>query len=168
MHISNTCNLFDFKTIKVFSPNEQHRRDFAEKMAKQLKRNIVAAGSPKETVEGSDFIQAAHRFLGCSLRWALDKKGMYVASIGGSDASNKRREIDDENYPASRCLRRYFFEGNRRGLDRFPDVWEVAQNGIKAWDSIHEIQARLGRYPSPAPTRSPCSIGRRRDRPRAL
>ena len=28
-------------------------------------------------------------------------------------------------------------------LDQSPDIWEVAQKGIKAWDSIHEIQDLL-------------------------
>src|SRR5690242_18840600 len=54
-HLEYLCSLFEFQQIKVFSPNEQHRGDFADKMARKLDRNIVAAGSAKETVEGSDF-----------------------------------------------------------------------------------------------------------------
>src|SRR5436309_1439352 len=47
-HLEYLCSLFDFKTIKIFSPNEQHRRNFADKMAQKLNRNIVAAASAKE------------------------------------------------------------------------------------------------------------------------
>src|SRR5262249_52895242 len=49
-HIEYLCSMYEFERIKVFSPNEQHRRDFAEKMARKLSRNIVPAGSAKETV----------------------------------------------------------------------------------------------------------------------
>src|SRR5438874_11354292 len=43
-HLEYLCRLFDFQKIKVFSPNEQHRREFAGKMARKLNRDIVAAG----------------------------------------------------------------------------------------------------------------------------
>src|SRR4029078_9096984 len=69
------------------------------------------------------------------------EKGMYVASIGGSDASNKRREIDDETIARGDLYIVHAMEVARR--DQSPDIWEVAQKGIKAWDSIYEIQDLL-------------------------
>src|SRR5881296_2734542 len=47
-HLEYLCSLFDFERVKVFSPNEQHRREFAESMSRKLGRHIVAAGSPRE------------------------------------------------------------------------------------------------------------------------
>ena len=69
------------------------------------------------------------------------EKGMYVASIGGSDASNKRREIDDETIRRADLYVVHSKEVAR--LDQSPDIWEAAQKGIKAWDSIYEIQELL-------------------------
>ena len=93
---------------------------------------------PKEAVEGSDFVQAATAAWDPVFDGHWVEKGMYVASIGGSDASNKRREIDDE------CIRRadvYFVHSKEVArIDQSPDVWEVAQKGIKTWDSIRELQ----------------------------
>jgi ornithine cyclodeaminase/alanine dehydrogenase-like protein (mu-crystallin family) len=66
---------------------------------------------------------------------------MYVASIGGSDASNKRREIDDETIRRADLYVVHSKEVAR--LDKSPDIWEAAQKGIKAWDSIYEIQELL-------------------------
>jgi ornithine cyclodeaminase/alanine dehydrogenase-like protein (mu-crystallin family) len=66
---------------------------------------------------------------------------MYVASIGGSDASNKRREIDDETIRRADLYIVHSKEVAR--LDQSPDIWEAAQKGIKAWDSIYEIQELL-------------------------
>jgi ornithine cyclodeaminase/alanine dehydrogenase-like protein (mu-crystallin family) len=71
---------------------------------------------------------------------------MYVASIGGADASNKRREIDDETIRRADVYIVHSKEVAR--LDQSPDIWEVSQKGIKDWDSIHEIQDLLaGKVP---------------------
>jgi len=69
------------------------------------------------------------------------EKGMYVASIGGSDASNKRREIDDETIRRADLYIVHSKEVAK--LDKSPDIWEAAEKGIKSWDSIHEIQELL-------------------------
>src|SRR5213083_1277991 len=54
-HLEFLCRLFNFERIKVYSPNEQHRRDFAESMSRKLDRRVDAAKSPREAVEGTDF-----------------------------------------------------------------------------------------------------------------
>ncbi|HLH31708.1 MAG TPA: ornithine cyclodeaminase family protein [Terriglobia bacterium] len=145
-HLEYLCSLFQFDTIKVFSPNEQHRREFAEKMARKLNRKIVAANSARETVDGSDFIQAATASWDAVFDGHWVERGMYVASIGGSDASNKRREIDDETIRRGDVYVVHSKEVAR--LDQSPDIWEVALKGIKAWDSIYEIQDLLvGKVP---------------------
>jgi alanine dehydrogenase len=66
------------------------------------------------------------------------QKGMYVASIGGSDASNKRREIDDETIRRADLYVVHSKEVAQ--LDQSPDVWEVAQKGIMKWEAIQEVQ----------------------------
>jgi len=140
-HLEYLCSLFEFETIKVFSPNEEHRRRFAGTMTKKLDQKIIAAGSPREAVEGTDFVQAATASWDAVFDGHWVEKGMYVASIGGSDASNKRREIDDETIRRADVYIVHSKEVAR--LDQSPDIWEVAQKEIKAWDSIHEIQDLL-------------------------
>jgi alanine dehydrogenase len=137
-HLELLCHQFSFERIKVYSPNQEHCRKFSSEMSSKLGRPIEAAASPRETVEGSDFIQAATAAWDPVFDGHLVEKGMYVASIGGSDASNKRREIDDET------LRRadvYVVHSKEVAqLDQSPDVWEAAQQGIFHWDTIYEIQ----------------------------
>ena len=140
-HLEYLCCLFDFEKIKVFSPNEQHRREFADAMGRKLERRVVAASSPQETVDESDVIQAATASWDAVFDGRWVKKGMYVASIGGSDASNKRREIDDETIARADLYIVHSKEVAR--LDQSPDIWEVAQKGIRPWDSIREIHELL-------------------------
>ena len=145
-HLECLCHLFAFEQIKVYSPNAEHRRAFAGRMSRQLERSVEPAETPEATVRGSHMVQAATAawdpvFDG---RWV--KPGMYVASIGGADASTKRRELDDETI---RRADRYVVHSKEVArLDQSPDVWEVAQRGICAWDSIDEIQDLVaGRRP---------------------
>jgi alanine dehydrogenase len=140
-HLEFLCSLYDFDRIKVFSPNSEHCHEFAKTMSRKLSRPIEAAATPRQTVEGSDVIQAATAAWDPVFDGHWVEKGMYVASIGGSDASNKRREIDDETIRRADLYIVHSKEVAR--LDQSPDIWEAAQNGIKAWDSIYEIQELL-------------------------
>ena len=137
-HLEYLCSLFTFERIKVYSPNAEHCREFARNMEKKVGQRVEVAVSPRDAVEGSDFIQAATAAWEPVFDGHWLQKGAYVASIGGSDASNKRREIDDETIRRADVYVVHSKEVAR--LDQSPDVWEAAQKGIRPWDAIHEIQ----------------------------
>lgn len=137
-HLEFLCSEYKFEKVKVYSPNQEHCREFCAKMSRQLGHNIEAVDSPEKAVQGSDFVQAATAAWDAVFNGHLVERGMYVASIGGSDASNKRREIDDETIRRADLYVVHSKEVAR--LDQSPDVWEVAQRGIKGWDSIGEVQ----------------------------
>ena len=137
-HLEFLCSHYPFESVKVFSPNQEHCREFCKTMSHKLARSIDAVDSPKQAVEGSDFVQAATAAWDAVFDGHWVEKGMYVASIGGSDASNKRREIDDETIRRADLYVVHSKDVAR--LDQSPDVWEIAQRGIKSWDSIAEIQ----------------------------
>src|SRR5580700_9998075 len=137
-HLEFLCSQFAFDKVKVYSPNQEHCRDFCSRMTTQLGREIEAVDSPKKAVEGSDVVQAATAAWDAVFDGHWVEKGMYVASIGGSDASNKRREIDDETIRRADLYVVHSKEVAQ--LDQSPDVWEIAQRGIKTWESIQEVQ----------------------------
>jgi ornithine cyclodeaminase/alanine dehydrogenase-like protein (mu-crystallin family) len=137
-HLEFLCSQFSFDRVKVYSPNQEHCREFCRKMTAQLGREVEAVDSSQQAVEGSDFVQAATAAWDPVFDGRLVQKGMYVASIGGSDASNKRREIDDETIRRADLYVVHSKEVAQ--LDQSPDVWEVAQKGIMKWESIQEVQ----------------------------
>jgi ornithine cyclodeaminase/alanine dehydrogenase-like protein (mu-crystallin family) len=137
-HIDFLCHQFPFERVRVYSPNQEHCREFCRKKCEQLDRNVEAVNAPDQAVKGSDFVQAATAAWDAVFDGQLVEKGMYVCSIGGSDASNKRREIDDETIRRADLYVVHSKEVAR--LDQSPDVWEVAQKGIKEWESIQEVQ----------------------------
>jgi ornithine cyclodeaminase/alanine dehydrogenase-like protein (mu-crystallin family) len=140
-HLEYLCSLFNFEKVKVYSPNQAHCREFAATMRNRLGRDIEVVATPREAVCGSDFIQAATAAWDPVFDGAWIEKGMYIASIGGSDKSNKRREIDDETIRRADLYVVHSKEVAR--LDQSPDIWEAAQHGIKDWDAIYEIQDLL-------------------------
>jgi ornithine cyclodeaminase/alanine dehydrogenase-like protein (mu-crystallin family) len=137
-HLEFLAAQYSFDEIRVYSPNPDHRGEFARTMSGKLGRDIRAVSSPEEAVKGSDFIQAATAAWDPVFDGRLVEKGMYIASIGGSDASNKRRELDDETIRRADV---YFVHSKEVAKnDQSPDVWEAAQKGIKRWEDIGELQ----------------------------
>ena len=88
-HLEFLCSEYRFDQVKVYSPNQEHCRGLLPKMSAQLGRNIEAVDSPRKAVEGSDFVQAATAAWDAVFDGHLVEKGMYVASIGGSDAQQQ-------------------------------------------------------------------------------
>ncbi len=137
-HLEFLAAQYTFDQIKVFSPNQEHCREFCRSMSEKLGREVRAVATPKEAVDGSDFVQAATAAWDPVFDGHWVEKGMYVASIGGADASNKRREIDDETIRRADV---YFVHSKEVARnDQSPDVWEAAQKGIVRWEDIGELQ----------------------------
>lgn len=137
-HIDFLCHLFPFERVRVYSPNQEHCREFCRRKSEHLGRTVEAVDSSAKAVTGCDVVQAATAAWDAVFDGHLIERGMYVCSIGGSDASNKRREIDDETIRRADLYVVHSKEVAR--LDQSPDVWEVAQKGIKPWDTIAEVQ----------------------------
>ena len=137
-HLEFLCRLYDFERVMVYSPNAEHRERFAREMSETLSSDIEAADSPQAVVDESDFIQAATAAWDPVFDGSWLRPGMYVASIGGADASNKRREIDDTTIERADLYVVHSKEVAQ--LDRSPDIWEASEKGIKAWDAIREVQ----------------------------
>jgi alanine dehydrogenase len=137
-HLQSLCSLYPFEHVKVFSPNQEHCREFCQEMSRTIGREIEAVTSARAAVSGSDFVQAATAAWDPVFDGHWIEKGTYVASIGGSDGSNKRREIDDTTI--SRADLYVVHAKDVAKQDKSPDIWDAAEKGIVAWDDIHEIQ----------------------------
>jgi len=58
-HLEFLAAQYKFDQIKVFSPNQEHCREFCRGMSEKLGCEVRSVGTPKEAVDGSDFVQAA-------------------------------------------------------------------------------------------------------------
>lgn len=136
-HLQALCDLLPFERIKVYSPNREHCETFCREMSVKLGRPVDAMTTARGVVEGSDCVQAATAAWDPVFDGQWLEKGTYVASIGGSDGSNKRREIDDETIRRADIYIVHSKDVARQ--DQSPDIWDASQKGIIAWEDIREI-----------------------------
>ena len=123
--------------IKVYSPNAEHRKQFATSIEAEVECAVTPVDSPEEALKGSDIVNASTNssdpiFDG---RWL--EPGMYVTTIVGGDYRSKRDEIDSETYLRARSIivnTRTQVEQDRQG-----NLYELLQRGQLSWEQLHEV-----------------------------
>jgi len=79
------------RLIKVYSPNAEHRRAFAQRISKDLEIEVVAVDTPRQVAEGADIIAACTNSRVPVFNGEWLAPGMHVLSV-------EPREFDDEVY----------------------------------------------------------------------
>jgi len=84
-------------TIRVFSPNREHREDFARKVASTLGIEVIPVGSTQEAVQGADIVACATNSHGPApvVGGELVKPGMHLTSILPTDFDNEGWQKSD-------------------------------------------------------------------------
>lgn len=81
-------------TIKVFSPNPEHRKSFAEKVGADLGIEVIPAESAQEAVIGADIVATATNSAGAVVKGEWIEKGVHLTSI-------RVHELDEEAWQRS-------------------------------------------------------------------
>jgi alanine dehydrogenase len=81
-------HLFDFDEIRVHSRREESRKEFAERLSRDLGKPVVATEDWKACVEGADIVVEASRLLEPAplLKTGWIKKGAFVVPYGTMSA----------------------------------------------------------------------------------
>jgi alanine dehydrogenase len=81
-------HLFDFDEIRVHSRREESRKEFAERLSRDLGKPVVATEDWKTCVEGADIVVEASRLLEPAplLKTGWIKKGAFVVPYGTMSA----------------------------------------------------------------------------------
>lgn len=142
------CTVRDFEEIKVFSPNPENRRKFADHYRGRLQINVRAVDSPEEAARGADVLVTATNSLKATIRPEWIRPGMHLSSI-------RRTEIPAEVFAKIDRLVVNTHEGGTNHLARgCPDVSELADgSGV----------ADITRLPELKDLASGKAPGRRRD-----
>ncbi|NIO09305.1 MAG: hypothetical protein GTO40_15355, partial [Deltaproteobacteria bacterium] len=140
--------------VKVYSPNPNHRRLFAEEMTDVVGAEIIPVDSPEKAMDGADIVLC----MGNSNTPLFDgnwlKPGMHVASISaGRDKTHRdlnedeRRELDDTTFERSSLIiissraQMAWDEQDHlaRQSDKLFDLGELLQGKVKGRKSEQEI-----------------------------
>ena len=111
-HCEAVCSVRPIKEVRVYSPNKDHIKNYLEAMDK-LGVEIIAVSDEQAVVEGADIVCSTTNSTEPVLRGEWLSDGQMVVSIGNSDPTITRHEVDDET------LKR------------------ASQIVINDWDSVH-------------------------------
>jgi ornithine cyclodeaminase/alanine dehydrogenase-like protein (mu-crystallin family) len=131
----------DIHEVRVYSPTPEHRRQFAEEMAKKFSIDIRAVERSDEAVRGCDIVMAATATVDSVFDGHLLEPGMHVGSIVASDKTQKRRELDDE--AIAKCDVVVVTSREQAVYDEQPDIYGAVQKGILTWEKIAELSELL-------------------------
>ncbi len=133
------------KLVKVYSPNPQHRKEFADEMSPLLDLEVRPVDSAEEAVTGTDIVVTATSSNVPVLdgRW-LDAgahlTSIVVSNIGlkrGGFVPKMRQELDDESMRRAEVIGVNSRETIR--VDQPGDFIERLDKGIITWERIVEV-----------------------------
>jgi alanine dehydrogenase len=85
------------RRVNVYSPDAEHRADFAREMARNG-IEVVAVADAKAVVAGADIVCCATTAMTPVFDGDWLQDGQFVVSIANSDVTNKRSEVDRRSY----------------------------------------------------------------------
>ena len=133
------------REVKVYSPNRDNCRSFAEEMGPLLNINIEPVSSPKEAVQGVDIVLSATNSSVPVFDGNWLEPGVHVTSIVGSNVGlvkggfikAKRREIDDATLSRSDIIG--IASVQQAIQDEQGDIFDPVERGIIRWEQLIEI-----------------------------
>jgi len=144
-HLVALAAVRKIREVKVYSPNRDNCRSFAEEMGPLLNINIEPVSSPKEAVQGVDIILSATNSSVPVFDGNWLEPGVHVTSIVGSNVGlvkggfikAKRREIDDATLSRSDIIG--IASVQQAIQDEQGDIFDPVERGIIRWEQLIEI-----------------------------
>jgi ornithine cyclodeaminase/alanine dehydrogenase-like protein (mu-crystallin family) len=127
-HVAAATLARTIKLVKVYSPNQEHREQFAREVGEEYDVNIEAVDSADEAAAGVDILMAATNARTRLIRGEHVKKGMHLSAVQNEFTDEAIAKAD---LLVSHTSRNYLiFEGGEgRG-----QYGEQAQHGSGRWE----------------------------------
>jgi hypothetical protein len=142
-NLAGICAVRKIQSVKVYSPNADHRVAFAEELTETLDVAIAPAANPAEAMADVDIMVAATNSVNPLFDGTALKPGMHVVSIVGADkfASEMhgvpRREIDETTLKRADVIIVQLLDQIR--IDQQDDIYRLLEAGPRSWKQIAEL-----------------------------
>ena len=124
-------------SVKVYSPNEEHRRTFAKEMSEQSKLEIIPVNDPREAVRGADILMCATNSIDPVFDGAWLERGQLVVTIANSDVAHRRSEADSNTFVASDLI---VLNNKKSAMDNQQvELLDLIKDGKVSWDKVTEL-----------------------------
>ncbi len=142
------------RSVKVFSRDPAHRREFEEKASRKLEINITAVTDPREVMRDVDVVIVATNSNSPVFKGEWIEPGQHITGIIGSNISlvkggwlkQRRREMDDKAIERADVIMVNMREAIVQ--DEQGDLFEPIEKGLIHWEQIHEMgEVLIGKRP---------------------
>ncbi len=123
--------------VRVFSPNPEHRRTFAERMTEEVGVEVRAVDDPRAVLDGADIVVTATNSRSPVFDGGWLQPGMHLETIVGTDQSARGSEIDSEAVRRVDLIVTNLKEQIQ--VDRQPKLLWAIEEGVLSWDKVHDL-----------------------------
>jgi alanine dehydrogenase len=146
--LAAACALRRIESVDVYSPTEERRTAFADRMGQRFSIPVKPVATAREAVVDKDIVLASTNASSPVLDGAWLKPGTHVTSIVNSDQRFPRRELDNETFARAGLVAIGYLEQTRR--DHAADIYEAIESGALNWERVCQlgeilVGARAGR-----------------------
>jgi len=145
------CAVRPIRRIRVFSPNEEHRRQFATEWSEKLHVPVEPAASGREAVEGADIAIAATNSAQPVFEKEWVRPGMFLTSIRPYELDRETLQRADVLVIHSQASEPESFVagGDRSVVPELASGQARAKGGIVDWGEQPELgELLLGKVPA--------------------
>jgi alanine dehydrogenase len=136
-HVEAISKVLAIKQVKVYSPSEAHRKEFAEEMSHSSGLSIEPEKDAKRVVKGSDIVCSATNSLKPVIFGEWLTPGQLVTTIVNSDILGIKTEADEAVFLRSDKI--VINDKTSVFANRQTELLEPIESGLFGWDKVPEL-----------------------------
>jgi ornithine cyclodeaminase/alanine dehydrogenase-like protein (mu-crystallin family) len=140
------CAVRNVESVRVYSPNKEHRDRFAEEMTERLNVEVQSVSGAQAVVRGADIIMCASNSSEPVFDGNWLEPGQLVTTIVNTDGVHRRTEAD-----STTMLRADFVVLNHKETavtNQQRELLDLIDEKKIGWDKVCELgQVLIGRHP---------------------
>jgi ornithine cyclodeaminase/alanine dehydrogenase-like protein (mu-crystallin family) len=141
--VEAVCKVRKVRRVSVYSPSEQHRKDFAAEMSARCEVEVVPVSRPEQAAQDKDVIVTATSSREPVLHGHWVPQGCHINAIG----SNFLGKAEVDVATLRRCADVVVDSKDQARLEA-GDFQQAIEDGALHWADVRELgQVIVGRYP---------------------
>ena len=133
------CRVRAVSIARVYSPNPDHRRAYAEEMSQKLDVEVTPTDSPRLAVEGADIVVTITDSRTPVFDGAWLRPGMHIAAVGGADMYVS--ELDDATFERANVL---VVDDIAQARVECGELIMATSKGVVLWEQVRELWQVVG------------------------